>query len=83
MSQAIYDTTVPVGHIGRYTCPAICCVNSTNPGAHAANVSAVQWYPVDNGLFTSSGMDGHVRTICGFLSKILSKRAPKLKYMYI
>ena len=32
-------------------------IDSSNKYCHKYSVETVQWYPLDNGMFTSSGMD--------------------------
>eukprot|EP00040_Diaphanoeca_grandis_P009853 m.50431 g.50431 ORF g.50431 m.50431 type:complete len:384 (-) comp21297_c1_seq1:52-1203(-) len=55
---SIYDTLVRSKNLGsRYRCPSVHKIKQ----AHAFSVETVQWYPHDNGLFTSSGMDGCVK----------------------
>ncbi|GLH12654.1 Protein will die slowly [Gryllus bimaculatus] len=41
----------------QYTSKLICSVDKTSRSAHQYSVECVQWYPFDNGLFVSSGMD--------------------------
>lgn len=40
-----------------YTCKAIAKIKRRSSYAHQYSVERVQWYPLDTGLFTSSGMD--------------------------
>ncbi|XP_067005408.2 DNA excision repair protein ERCC-8 [Anabrus simplex] len=40
-----------------FTSKLICKVDRNNRNAHRYSVECVQWYPLDNGLFITSGMD--------------------------
>ena len=35
----------------------VCSVSSGNRNAHRASIETVQWFPLDTGIFTSSGTD--------------------------
>lgn len=62
-SLAIHDVLLPPGVPKReiFRCPSVCQIVTGGVGAHKFNVSSVQWYPHDTGVFTSSGMDGSLK----------------------
>lgn len=52
----IYDTFNTTGQT-KYTCPAVGTVALNNRHRHKFSVETVLWYPLDTGIFTSSGTD--------------------------
>ena len=55
-SIAIHDLHVSSG-TPQGTYPKICLIDKTNKDAHKFSVETVQWYPLDTGMFISSGAD--------------------------
>lgn len=53
---AIYDTSALPG-LERYTYPSVGTIALNNKHRHKFSVETVNWYPLDTGLFTSSGTD--------------------------
>ena len=43
------------------TYPAVCRTDADNTCRHRGSVETVQWYPVDTGMFVSSGNDTYVK----------------------
>ena len=52
----IYDLFNFAGEV-RYTCPSVGTIALNNKHRHKYTVETVLWYPLDTGLFTSSGTD--------------------------
>ncbi|XP_052264673.1 DNA excision repair protein ERCC-8-like isoform X2 [Dreissena polymorpha] len=52
----IYDVFRPIGK-ERYTFPSVGTIALNNRHRHKFSVETVLWYPLDTGLFTSSGTD--------------------------
>ena len=40
-----------------FTYPTVCTVGRGNPDRHKMAVETVTWYPIDTGMFLTSGMD--------------------------
>lgn len=53
---ALYDLHNTSGDI-KFTCPSVCTVGKSHRHVHKHSLLTVQWYPLDTGLFTSSGTD--------------------------
>ena len=47
-----YSSIVP-----KHTFPCVSSIDQSNPYKHKYSVETVQWYPLDTGMFLSSGMD--------------------------
>ena len=57
---SIHDTLTRSSEMSSYSrhqCPMVHAIRN----AHQFAIETVQWYPHDNGLFTSSGMDGSLK----------------------
>ena len=52
----IHDLENFTGEI-KHTCKSVSTVDCTNRHAHKKSVETVHWYPLDTGMFTSSGTD--------------------------
>ncbi|KAL4235709.1 DNA excision repair protein ERCC-8 [Mactra antiquata] len=52
----IYDTFNTSGSV-KYTCPSVGTIALNNRHRHKFHVDTVLWYPLDTGMFTSSGTD--------------------------
>lgn len=52
----IHDLTNHSGEV-KHTTKAVCNVSRSNPYKHKHSVETVQWYPLDTGMFLSSGTD--------------------------
>lgn len=60
---AVHDLqAVPTAaEIIQRTYPAVCRTEADNTCRHRGSVETVQWYPVDTGMFVSSGNDTYVK----------------------
>lgn len=52
----IYDLLNSTGEL-KYTCNAVASVGLSNVDRHRSSIETVQWYPLDTGMFISSGTD--------------------------
>ncbi|XP_045157831.2 DNA excision repair protein ERCC-8-like [Mercenaria mercenaria] len=52
----IYDICNTTGEV-KYTCPSVGSIALNNRHRHKFSVETVLWYPLDTGMFTSSGTD--------------------------
>lgn len=53
----IHDVLNVTGNV-QHTSKSLCKINrQNNPHGHLYSVECVQWYPLDTGMFLSSGMD--------------------------
>ena len=53
----LYNTT----GVPQCTFPTICTVGLSNRYRHKFSVETVRWYPLDTGMFISSGTDKHLK----------------------
>lgn len=53
---SIHDLINQTGNV-KYTCQVICKVDRNNRHRHNTSVQSVCWYPLDTGIFTTSGTD--------------------------
>ena len=47
-----------------YVCKSLCKIDKQNRHSHKYSVECVQWYPLDTGMFLSSGMDKCLKSKC-------------------
>ncbi|KAK6179260.1 hypothetical protein SNE40_011663 [Patella caerulea] len=45
----------------KFTCRQICHIPNSDNNAHRKSIETVQWYPLDTGLFTTSGTDKQLK----------------------
>lgn len=57
----VHDVLNLSGNV-QHTCKTICKIDRhSNQHCHKYSVECVQWYPLDTGMFLSSGMDKHLK----------------------
>ncbi|GFS15024.1 DNA excision repair protein ERCC-8 [Elysia marginata] len=55
--QQLYEDEHNSGALDTLTYKLVCTVSAGNRNAHKRSIETVQWYPLDTGIFTSSGTD--------------------------
>lgn len=55
-TAAIHDIVNQTGNV-KYTCKVVCKIDRHNRYKHKTSIQSVCWYPLDTGIFTTSGTD--------------------------
>lgn len=55
-TAAIHDVVNQTGNV-KYTCKVVCKIDRHNRYKHKTSIQSVCWYPLDTGIFTTSGTD--------------------------
>ena len=55
-TASIHDLMNITGNV-KYTCKVVCKIDRKNRYRHNTSVQSVCWYPLDTGIFTTSGTD--------------------------